>query len=61
MSICQDIKDIEFVDLHDRFTLSQGKGINAYSEGDCQDCLTAQNSSGIVDNPKHERRETNSL
>ena len=32
--LTQEIKDIEFVNMHDRFTLSQGKGINAYSEGD---------------------------
>ena len=32
--LTQPIKDIKFVNLQDRFTLSQDKGVNAYSEGD---------------------------
>ena len=32
--LTQPIKDIKFVNLEDRFTLSQDKGVKAYSEGD---------------------------
>lgn len=32
--LTQPIKDIKYVNLQDRFTLYQDKGVNAYSEGD---------------------------
>ena len=33
-ALTQYVGDIQFINLQDRFTLSQSKGINAYSEGD---------------------------